>query len=317
MNFDKYYFKEDVDSSPREGIKHLYNSNKRYSLSQEDFLDIVNYLNANDSRLDSVNSSITEKADGFSLKFGLDADDRFFIESSNSDPIYDEGEFNKFTLDKKGQTDPISEGYEDILVTLKNNEKLQEFLRDINTYSGIKIITECFYMPLADVDEDSDSVKFIATWYKKKLVGSWATFVVLDVLDGRTNSLDNSEDIKKQLMSLSDNKIKFVDNKVNIEPIDFSKELETVKNFINKIEQEYGTNIKEILNSKVDNKKLLIKNTINNFQKQFSNKLKSLVNSGNFGDYEGLVISLYNGLIFKVISDNFTRNKKEKRNEIQ
>jgi Na+/phosphate symporter len=136
---------------------------------------------------------------------------------------------------------------------------------------------------------------------------------VLDVLDGRTNSLDNSEDIKKQLMSLSDNKIKFVDNKVNIEPIDFSKELETVKNFINKIEQEYGTNIKEILNSKVDNKKLLIKNTINNFQKQFSNKLKSLVNSGNFGDYEGLVISLYNGIIFKVISDNFTRNKKEKK----
>ncbi len=79
---------------------------------------------------------------------------------------------------------------------MKNYTELQDYLKSINTYNGVKVYTECFYMPLAKSNEDETLVKFIATWYKKKLMGSWATFVILDTTDGRNNQVENQQKIK-------------------------------------------------------------------------------------------------------------------------
>ena len=213
MNFVKHYFTE-VEATPRKGIQHVYGGDEgKYSMKPKDFLDIIRFIkNSNEGILNAANTSISEKADGFSLKIGLDANNKFFIESSHSGPIFDEGKFRQFTFDKKGETNPVTEGYEDILKTLKNDKKLQSYLQSINTPNGIKIQTEAFYLPIGKgSDEDDSVVSFVATWYKKEKLGQWATFVVINATDGKGNPIEQFkvDKIKEEMKNLSTDKIKF------------------------------------------------------------------------------------------------------------
>jgi len=326
MNFVNHYFTE-VEATPRKGIKHIYGGDEgKYSMAPQDFLDIIRFIkSSNEGKLNRANTKISEKADGFSLKIGLDGNDNFYIESSHSGPVFDEGKFRQFTIDKKGESDPVSEGYEDILKTLKNDKKIQEYLKSINTPSGIKIQTESFYMPIGKgSDKDNSIVKFVATWYRKDNLGSWATFVVINVTDGKGRPLEQSkvDKIKEELKNLSTNKIKFDYGDIpDFSEIDMTTEIQKVEDFINKIEKEYGQKIDAIINNSsrqktVMEKKRLIKQEMLKIQKEFAKRLSNLIKSGKFGDeYEGLVFDLSNQIQFKVVSDRFKEAKKEYNKE--
>lgn len=326
MNFVNHYFKE-VVATHRKGIQHIYGGDEgQYSMKPADFIDIINFIkDSNEGKLNAANTSISEKADGFSLRIGLDENNNFFVESSHSGPIFDEGKFRQFTINKKGETDPVSEGYEDILKTLKNDEKLQEYLKSINTPSGIKIQTECFYMPIGKgTAGDNTVVKFVATWYKKEKIGEWATFVIINATDGKGRPMEAAkvQKIKEDMVKLSTPKIKFSFGDIpDFSEIDMTPEIEKVREYINKIEQEFGQKIDEIIlnpsrkQSAIEQKRK-IKNELLILQKEFARKLGGLIKSGNFGDeYEGLVFELANGVMFKVVSDRFKEAKKSYNQE--
>lgn len=321
MNFVNHYFTE-VEATKRKGIQHIYGGDQgQYSMKPNDFLEIIRFIkNSNEGKLNAANSRLSEKADGFSLKFGLDANDKFFIESSHSGPIFDEGKFRQFTIGKRGQTDPVTEGYEDILKELKNYDKLQKYLKSINTPSGIKIQTEAFYLPIGKgSEEDNSLVKFVATWYKKEKLGEWATFVVINATDGKGRPLEQEkvQKIKEDLKNLSTNGIRFdYGDILDFNEVDLTPEIQRVEKFINNIEKEYGQKIDEIIMNPSRKKpameqKRRIKQELLQIQKDFSKKLGSLIKSGKFGDeYEGLVYELANGIMFKVVSDRFKEAKK-------
>lgn len=321
MNFTKHYFTE-VESTPRVGIQHIYGGdNGEYSMKPEDFIELINFIkNANQGILNKSNAHLSEKSDGFSLKFGLDDKNKFFIESSRSGPIFDEGTFRQFAIDKKGETNPVTEGYEDIFKSLKHNKELQNYLKSINTPSGIKIQSECFYLPIGKTSETNKSiVKFVATWYRKEKLGSWATFVVINVTDGKGRPLmqDKVRKIKDDLKQLSTKEMKFDYGDIpDFSEIDLSSEIRKIEEFINSIEEEYGQKIDDIMNNPSRQKSALvqkrkIKQEMLNLQKDFSKKLSGLIKTGKFGDeYEGLVFELANGIMFKVVSDRFKEAKK-------
>lgn len=256
----------------------------------------------------------------FVFFFGVDKDGKFFVESSHSGPIFDEGKFRQFTIGKRGQTDPVTEGYEDILKRLKNYDKLQKYLKSINTPSGIKIQTEAFYLPIGKgSEEDSSLVKFVATWYKKEKLGEWATFVVINATDGKGRPLEQEkvQKIKEDLKNLSTNGIRFDYGDISdFNEVDLTPEIQRVEKFINNIEKEYGQKIDEIIMNPSRKKpameqKRRIKQELLQMQKDFSKKLGSLIKSGKFGDeYEGLVFELSNNVMFKVVSDRFKEAKK-------
>jgi hypothetical protein len=321
MNFIKHYFTE-IEASPRVGIKHIYGgADGQYSMKPKDFIDIINFIqDSNEGKLNRANTKISEKSDGFSLKFGLDENNNFFIESSHSGPIFDEGKFRQFTINKKGESDPVSEGLESILTTLKNDVKFQKYLQSINTPSGIKIQTECFYMPIGKGSAgDNTVVKFVATWYKKEKIGEWATFVIINATDGKGRPMEPAkvQKIKEDMVKLSTPKIKFSFGDIpDFAEIDLTPEIQKVKEYINKIEQEFGQKIDDIIlnpsrkQTEMEQKRR-IKQELLNFQKDFSKKLSGLIKTGRFGDeYEGLVFDLGNNIIFKVVSDRFKEAKK-------
>jgi hypothetical protein len=310
----------EVKATPRKGIQHVYGGEEgKYSMAPEDFLEIIKFIkDSNKGHLNTANTRISEKADGFSLKFGLDENNKFFIESSHSDPIYDEGKFREFTVGKKGQTDPVTEGYEDILKQLKNNKEIQEYLKSINTPSGIKIQVEAFYLPIGNVS-GNDLVKFVATWYKKEKLGNWATFIVINVMDGKGRPLpsDKVAKIKEDLKNLSTKELKFdYGDLPDFKDIDLTPEIKKVELFINKIEKEYGQKIDDVIKNPSRQRSVLeqkrkIKQEMLKLQHEFSRKLGDLIKTGKFGDeYEGLVFELANGILFKVVSDRFKEAKK-------
>lgn len=321
MRFEKFYFTE-IEASPRKGIQHIYGGDAgQYSMKPKDFLDIIRFIkSSNEGKLNRANTKLSEKSDGFSLKFGLDENDRFFIESSHSGPIFDEGKFRQFTIDKKGESDPVSEGLEDILKTLKNDKKLQKYLQSINTPSGIRVQTEAFYLPIGKGSEEDDSlVKFVATWYKKEMLGEWATFVVINATDGKGRPLEQEKvnKIKEDFKNLSTDKIRFDYGDIpDFSEVDLTSEIQRVEQFINTIEKEYGQKIDDIVLNPSRKKpameqKRRIKQELLKLQKEFAGKLGRLIKSGKFGDeYEGLVFELANGIMFKVVSDRFKEAKK-------
>jgi len=322
MDFINHYCTE-VAPSKRKGIQHIYGGNEgQYSMKPNDFLELIRYIrDSGEGRLSQANSSISEKADGFRLIFGLDPQNRFFIESARSGPVHDEGRFRDFTIAKKGESDPISEGYEDILIKLKNDKRLQDFLQTINTPSGIKIQTEAFYLPLGKYSELDDSiVRFVATWYKKERLGKWATFVVINVIDGKGRPFphDFVQNVKKGLKELSTDDIKFETNEApDFKEVDLSDEIEKAEQLVSQLEKEYGQKLEDIVlnpSRKKDarEQKKRIKQEMLKLQKEFASRISSLIGKkGMFGDeYEGLVFELANGIMFKVVSDKFKEAKK-------
>lgn len=317
MRFKEHYFKEIV-ATPRKGIEHIYGGEEgRYSMKPKDFLDVLEYIKSQGGSIDPSYVALSEKADGFSLRFGLDEKDKFFIESSHSGPVSDEGSFRKFVISKRGETSPIAEGFEDILKKLKDNKKLQDYLQSIKTSTGIKIQTEAFYLPIAKKHEtNSTLVKFIATWYSKEKLGKWATFVVINALDGEGNFVSDEKlnEIKKGLKAVSDEDIKFEDSDISeFGRLDMTNEINKIQNFINSIEKEQGRKLDEILADRKKSgseAKKKVKAQMLDFQKEFAKKLGNIVKGGKFGEYEGLVFKLANGVLFKVVTDRFKEAKK-------
>jgi len=319
-------FIKEVSATTRKSIPHL-GSDTSNNVDERVFLDLLDFIETNYKNIitpDNIN--ITEKFDGFGIRFGLDADKRFFIESSRSGPVYDAGTFRNYAINKFGNTNPIAESYEDIFNTLSSNKNLQDILRKYTDPSGIKILAEALYLPNKKEDGgegEDEYVVFIATRYKKSKLVSWATFILFDAIDGNNVELEQNKkySLFDELKRMSSNDIKFETPEITeISSIDVSKETAQVKSFISKIEKKYDKQINDILNNPSRKRsdlqvKNAIKTQILNFQKELASKIAAGIMKGKLGDIEGVVFKLANGVMFKIVSDAFKKAKAKRNKE--
>lgn len=306
-----------MKSTTRKGIEHLYH--EKYSMSPKDFIDIVKWMK-DESKfiINKETTSITEKADGVGIRFGMNEDNKFFLESSRSGPQYDYDSFSKYAEQKNGKSNTISRSYDDIFKQLKDNKIVNGLLKRYNR-GGIKIVGECFYLPNGiEKDDDDKLIKFVATYYRKETLGEWATFVLFDVIDDNGESYPNAEKIIESFKNISDRNLTFEDSKIDFDgEVNLEREIEEVEDLVSELEEEFEESLEEILLNKsrkrVDvDKRKRIKDEVLKLQKKFSNKISRLVDSGKWGDsYEGLVIKLANGTMFKVITDEWKEMKKD------
>ena len=283
------FIKETIASTTRKSIPHLGGDTSNI-VDEHVFLDLLNFIEQNYNSVitpDKIN--ITEKFDGFGIRFGLDQDKKFFIESSRSGPVFDAGTFRNFAIKKFGSSNPIAEA----LYLPNKKEEVKE--------------------------GDDDYVIFIATRYKKAKLGSWATFILFNATDGNNKELEENkkQSLFESLKACSTADIKFETPDIeDVSNIDVSKEIQQVKKFIGDIENQYKTKINDILGSKSRKKsdmeiKNAVKSKIIEFQKVLANKIASSIIKGKLGDIEGVVFKLANGLMFKVVSDAFKEAKKQ------
>lgn len=307
---------DEVKKTERVGLAHLYH--EKYGMSPLEFIDIVNWVEEQaDQKIGPANSVFSEKADGIGLRFGLDENDRFFLESSRSGPQFDKGSFGKFAIGKSGKTNKISDAYDDIHATLFDDKVLNAILKKYNT-NGVKVVGEGFYLPNGvDHDDDKDLVKFIATYYRKDKLGSWATFVLFDVLDGNGSKHPDADKIIKAIKTLSNKKVTYEDSSTDVnDSVDFKAEIKELRTLIASIEKKEARTINDILTDKsrkrdATTKRKEIKAEVLKIQKLFADKLGKLI-KGKWGpQLEGLVVQLANGTAFKVISDTFKEQKKD------
>jgi len=248
-----------MKDTKRKGIKHLFNhcnqmSNKEFGKLSETIKKL--------KVISNENSTASEKIDGFGFRFGVDQDNNFFVESSRSGPVYESGVFTNYTIAKFGKTNEISEAYESLFYTLKRNFKLRAILQK---YTGIKIVCECLFYSLGVCN--NGLMKFVTIEYDESKLGQFATFSLIKVVDSEGNDLDCN--VIQELLSISDDEIKYIYPKIESFKIDFSDMTEL--------------NIREALHDR------------------FSKCISSSV-LGPY--YEGIVFNV-DGQVFKVITKRF------------
>ena len=308
----------------RVGVQHLYSEYKsdQYSMSFENFVNFINVLDDSNGIIQPGNSSISEKADGLSVKFGITSENKFFLQGSYSGPVTD-GNFTE-----KIKHAPTREAFEANFNKIKNIvfKTLDRYKKDLDL-DGIRVQAEWLYSPFALTREDNPNVVyFVATNYEKDKLGVWSTFPIINITDYQGNELpDNVKyDITKSLVDLSTKDVKFLPLDIEVfNPINLSNEMNLAEQEINNFYSQYP-NYAEILNNssrKQDDqreKKALrqhITRVLLPIQKRMHLKILDELNklAGSLGEYEGLVIKLKGSdgtpFIFKVISPTFHKNK--------
>lgn len=308
----------------RVGVQHLYSDYKsdQYSMSFENFVNFLDVLDDANGIITPGNSSVSEKADGLSVKFGLNPNNEFFLQGSYSGPVTN-GNFAG-----KIKHEPTRVAFEQEFNKIKKLvlPTLKRYKKELGT-DGIRVQAEWLYSPFALQREDNPNVVyFVGTNYEKDKLGVWSTFPIINITDynGEDLSEDSKYDITNSLVNISNKDVKFLPLNIDVfSPINLSVEMHQAEQELNIFYSQYP-NYLEILNnpSRVredqKNKKELRQHL--NFillpiQKRMHEKILAELNklAGKLGEYEGLVIKLKTPdgtpFIFKVISPTFHKNK--------
>lgn len=316
--------KESTDiPGQRVGVQHLYSEYKpeQYSMNFENFVKLLDSLEETNGIIQPGNSSITEKADGLSVKFGVTPEDKFFLQGSYSGPVTD-GDFKN-----KIRHEPTRRAFEENFNKIKKIvfKSLLRYKKDLKL-EGIRVQAEWLYSPFALTREDIPGlVYFVATNYVKDKLGVWSTFPLINVTDYNGNDLPPElvEAVTTSLVDLSNDDVKFIPLGIDVfEPINLKYETDNAIQEIKTFEAQ-NPNYEEILYStsrkrddqiaKKDMRSHLIKILLP-YQKRMHNKILRKLGklAGKLGDYEGLVIKILQPdevFTFKVISPTFHKNK--------
>ncbi len=310
-SFKKYFIHKlfEAKEGDRIGIQHLYSYNKPelYSMNYNSFKKFVQYLEQNGNKIDPSNSSVSEKVDGMALKVGNDDLGNFFVQSSYSGKVYKSQDFLT-TIKFPAAQQAFIDGF----------DKLKEMIKPIIGDVPCTIQLEWLYSPNATKLEDRPGmVSFVVAGYNSDKLGTWSTFVVLNV---SCDQLD-SDKIKFKLIKLSNKQVKFMlPNVESFKSIDLSKESSEARATINEIENiQLPQQIEQLKGNRkrdaIQKRKQLEKqlsDLILPVEKQMYEKIVSnlIKTEGILGDIEGYVIKAGN-LVFKANNPEFMKAKFE------
>lgn len=321
MKFKMMSLFEEFDKTSRKGIKHPFQIAQLEGPGK--FVEFINYLkNDLHGKIDSDEIDITEKIDGFGIRFGC-TDDNIFIESSYSGLIFDQGHFSNYAKEKnyKGEGLIIFQGFDKMLKIFQEDPQISSILKE---NQPIKLIGECLYTPAGR--KSGKSITFVATEYDMDKLGTLATIVLFHSIPPK-----NFNRTMKKLKSLNRTDIKFETPKINYQfTIDilptlnkFSKELEE---FGSVIQDKYpNLEYEDILNLPLKRKagvgkefyvslksaKTELVNFMMDWGKRIENEMSKPIR-GKFGkSSEGVVINLPNDRTIKITTDIFNTSKLE------
>jgi hypothetical protein len=322
ISFKSFFIENNIGD--RVGIQHLYSDYKptEYSMSFENLETLIDSLKMSRGLIQPGNSQLSEKADGMAVKFGLDPNFNFFLQSSYSGPVFD-GNF-----DGKIKHPPTKVAFEEEFPKLK--KLISPVLKRIakqHKLKGIRVNCEWLYSPFAIHRENKPGfVYFVATNYSLDKIGKWSTFPIINATDFQGNPIDDSifTEIVHSLSSLSNDDIKFVDlNVVEFPVIDLRAETIEAEKVINSFKLN-NPDYEEVLYSgsrkredhvkKKQMRQSLI-NSLLHIQKAMHVKIQEVITNieGKLGEYEGMVFKLQTPsgkpFLFKVISPSFHEQK--------
>jgi hypothetical protein len=322
--FSGYLVKESSSAEgQRVGIQHLYSEYKpdQYSMDFENFTKLVDALEESNGIIQPGNSSITEKADGMSVKFGITPNNKFFLQGSYSGPVIDGNFKNKIVHE------PTRMAFENNFPKIKKliYKVLLRYKNDIGL-NGIRVQAEWLYSPFALKREEAPGmVYFVATNYERDRLGAWSTFPLINVTDynGQELSPDLIDIITTSLVELSNNDVKFIPLNINVfEPINLKYEtdnaLQEIKTFKlqhpNYEDVLFNTSRKRTDQLAKKEMRAHLRTVLLPYQRRMHTKILRKLGklAGRLGEYEGLVIKMNqpSGMFtFKVISPTFHKHK--------
>lgn len=260
-----------------------------------------------DIEVDNVHNFFANDILVHNCKIGSDSKGKFFIESSSSGPQFEHGAFGNFTKNKFGESNPISDSYDDVFKELKNHKPLQQYIKQFP--EGVKLFCELLYTPLAKQIEDK--LQFLVIKYDKGTLGKKFSLIFFKAEDLEGKQLKNESQIFSDLKKLSTADIVMDDQTVNYSDIDINYEVDSFYEMIKDF-----TDIKSILTSR----KAIDKNTknalieiIQKAQQTISDKIiKTNFNHKFKGDQmEGIVIYFQSGQVVKIVSPEYKTGKIE------
>ena len=289
----------------KKGLPHLFNNGKPSEMDAKSFYNFLNWLDKNDGIIDNYNSEINEKLDGSSQFFGYDG--KFFWEKFGSDKkFYSIEEIPDFWAGYRELFSDMKSALENLF---KNMIESSGNVNEIKTQ--IEVITSA-----GSHSPDNYQINLIP--YKKSAFKSKGCLSVIQVLwDLKSGS---ESDIKKVADALKDlDYTVFTGYSIDDYEIDLSapamKVLEYLDHYPFEQESEkFGITLNEIedvldLPIRKFNQSTL-KGLFSDAKKVFNDEILSQMKgkAGNLsenGMFEGLAITLDNGFIFKVNSEDF------------
>jgi len=314
-----------TSTGARVGVQHLYTEYKpdQYSMSFDNFKTLIDILNSQGGIIQPANSSLSEKADGMSVKFGVTTNDEFFLQGSGKNAFSTSGDFTgtiKHDLTRNAFESNFQRIKKLVFKQLLKYKKHYEL-------NGIRIQAEWLYSPFAlHRDNLPGVVYFVATNYEKDKLGEWSTFPIINITDIEGAELPAiiSSSIEHMLTSLSNDDVKFLPLNIEVfEPINLSSDVHTAVQQI-KILTSQIPNYVEILSNPSrkredqQNKKELLEKIKLMFlpiQRDMHNKIlkAAAVIGGKLGEFEGIVVKLKDEsnkpFLFKVINTKFHTQK--------
>jgi hypothetical protein len=223
-----------VKQTKRQNIPHLQNMHPIVFLRWMRSLKTQGYCISN--------VKTVMKVDGLGARFGKDSQGQVFIEGSNTMPIFDSGEFVKFTLSKTTNPKSIERAmhYEDMFNLIRTSDFIN------NIPNNTKIVCEIFYNPMAEVCEDG--IIFVNVKYDKSKLGSVMTILPYTVLNAETGlEYHNQFSVLKELYNESSNIIKFINPNLKCNTIDMKPFVDRVLSLPDDVELVITSRKKEHL----------------------------------------------------------------------
>ena len=289
----------------KKGLPHLFNNGKPSEMDAKSFYNFLNWLDKNDGIIDNYNSEINEKLDGSSQFFGYDG--KFFWEKFGSDKkFYSIEEIPDFWAGYRELFSDMKFALENLF---KNMIESSGNVNEIKTQ--IEVITSA-----GSHSPDNYQINLIP--YKKSAFKSKGCLSVIQVLWDLKSGSDS--DIKEVADALKDlDYTVYTGYSIDDYEIDLSVPAMKVLEYLDRypFEQEsekFGITLNEIedvldLPTRKFNQSTL-KGLFSDAKKAFNDEILSQMKgkAGNLsenGMFEGLAITLDNGFIFKVNSEDF------------
>lgn len=304
ISFKTFVEETEVTATKRKGIQHFD------QLKPLEFVELVEQLKQAGGVIPKGEATFTEKVDGFGLRFGVDKAGRPFIESSRSGPVFEKGHFENYAKSRGSEDLKIPMAYEDLFQRITGNKELVKLLKEYSE-EGVKVVAECLYNPLGR--HEDEYVEFIATKYDKSKLGKVATLVMFEALAGPqfSEKIEKSTELLSKITKLTNDDIKFTNlPSMKNENIELTAEIKSLEELVK------DKDVKTLLKSrKGDDKaaRAALEGALDEIKKKTLSKiLDGLQQVGAFGpEYEGVVMKLPDGSLYKFISSRFKERKKE------
>jgi hypothetical protein len=224
-----YKMTESINEAPnykRQGIQHIYAPGSSTEMKDLEFVEMCKEIAENGGKLDGM--AINLKADGAGIRFGKDEAGRaFFMTSKVTEPKYAEniGDFEQFGIEQGQSPERLefTKKYDDAMSIILNSDFIKALPNDTIVQS------EMMYNDMAQ--KTPQGLKFVNIPYDQKKLGKTMTLVPFMFKTYSTGeSRPDADAIKKKLLSMSDNNIKFVNNQLEQKGIDVRKIIAPVVN---------------------------------------------------------------------------------------